>query len=181
MNYVASSLSMSKRTLYEIFGSKLDMIRTCLLYFHKKHIMQTQEVLSKAENIMEGMLHMHLIHRDIIANLNQDFFKDLDFIFPEIKHDMKQREHDSYQNFANLYAKGVKEGVFREESNYAVLFRMLSIQMESIKRMEKIFPADIKLIDIYDNIIIAFLRSIASQKGMIILDNITEKYKIFKK
>ena len=36
MDAIASRLQMSKRTLYEIFGTKDDLFREVHIYFHKK-------------------------------------------------------------------------------------------------------------------------------------------------
>ncbi len=70
---------------------------------------------------------------------------------------------------------GVEQGVFRQDVNYPITLRMMSIQMESLKRMEEFFPPDVKLQDALDTIIVGFLRSIASPKGMEILDDIRKK------
>ena len=53
---------------------------------------------------------------------------------------------------------------------------MMSIQMESLKRMEELFPPDITLLEVYDSICISFLRGISSPKGLEILDGLLEKH-----
>ena len=50
------------------------------------------------------------------------------------------------------------------------MMRMMKVQMESVKRMEELFPPDITLLQIYDSISLGFLRSIASPAGMKLLD-----------
>lgn len=181
MSYVAKSLSISKRTLYEIFESKSDMILTALSYFNSNHLKESVRILNNAGNVMEGMFYSHLMYRDVIASLPENFFKELDEFYPEIKNHIKKYDEMRFEQFQTLFQKGLAQGVFRNDNNYAISYRMLHIQMESLKRMEKIFPPDISLLDIYDNIIIGFLRSIASEKGMKLLDKVTNEYKIFKK
>lgn len=181
MDFVASSLGMSKRTLYEIFGSKNEMLKNVMRHAHKIYSKKSEEEFLKASNVMEGMLRIHMIQREVMARLSVDFFRDMDSMFPEVKKLHKESEELRYKQFERIYKKGIAEGVFRPDVNYKILPRILEIQLESLKRMEELFPPDLDIVEVSDSISIGFLRSIASPKGMDMLDKITEQYNIFKK
>jgi len=181
MDFVASSLGMSKRTLYEIFGSKNEMLKKVIQYAHKIYIKKSEDEFLKSSNVMEGMLRIHMIQREAMARLSVDFFRDMDSMFPEVKKLHNESEALRYKQFELIYKKGIAEGVFRPDVNYKILPRILEIQLESLKRMEELFPPDLDIVEVSDSISIGFLRSIASPKGMCLLDKITEQYNIFKK
>lgn len=75
------------------------------------------------------------------------------------------------------FKTGVKQGVFRDDINYEVTAQLLRVQMESLKRMEEFFPKNITLVEAYNAIIVGMLRSIATPKGMEIVDNMANKFK----
>ena len=48
--------------------------------------------------------------------------------------------------------------------------------MESLKRFEQTFPSDITLLDVYDTVCVSFVRGIASEKGMKVIDKFLSKH-----
>ena len=172
MDLVARELGMSKRTLYEIYGSKTDMLHTIFDYTHKKHIARCDILFATSPNVMVGILRVYNGIRDQIARMNPSFFRDMDEFFADSRSQYEELEDKRHLHFMEMFKIGVKEGVFRPVVNFIVQSKMLHVHMEALKRMEQIFPQEFTLLDVYDSIIISFLRSIASPKGMEILDGI---------
>ena len=48
--------------------------------------------------------------------------------------------------------------------------------MESLKRMEEFLPKDVTLSEAFNTVSIAFLRSIATEQGLKVLEEIRKKY-----
>ncbi len=176
MDSVAASLGMSKRTLYEIFDSKQQMFQEVLVYEHDRHIRRCTDIFRTSENTMEAMLRIYIGQRNLMTKVNPSFFRDMDNAFSEIKDLYENAEEDRHRKFLDMFNLGVKDGVFREDVNYTVTSKIFKIQMESLKRMEELFPPGLTLLDVYDNIIIGLLRSIATPKGMEILDKLTATF-----
>jgi len=175
MESVASSLKISKKTLYEIFPSKSEMVEEAILALHNRLIETHRKIFESSSNIMEAMFRGFLHQRDFMRHVNVNFFRDMDCHFAEEKRKADIRKRVYYEDFVNLLKKGVEQGYFRKDINFMVQCRMISIQMESLKRMEELFPPDITLLEVYDSINIGFLRSIATPKGMKILDSLIEE------
>ena len=70
----------------------------------------------------------------------------------------------------NVLRLGIQQGVVDPNVNIRAYLALFEVQMESLKRMEEFFPADITLIDALDTVSHSFLRSIASRKGLDMLD-----------
>lgn len=177
MGSVAKALKMSKKTLYEIFPSKSDMVEQTMNAIHGRMIDANRKIFMTSGNIMEAMFNAFLNQRDFMRMTNVNFFRDMDRHFAEAKRKSEAKKACYYEEFVNLLKKGVTQGVFRNDINYMVQCRMMAIQMESLKRMEELFPPDITLLEVYDSINIGFLRGIATPKGMKMLDSLMERLK----
>lgn len=170
MDSLATSLQMSKRTLYEIFGSKETMFKEACRFYHSVMENSVKQIFCESSNMMEAIIRSFIFNRNLMSEVNVEFIKDIN----EIAHHEAHNEDNKNQMFVhleNLLARGVEEGYFRSDTNLAVQCRMLAIQMESLKRMEELFPPDITLVEVYDSIMIGFLRGICSSKGLEELEN----------
>ena len=85
MDSVASSLSISKRTLYEIFDSKSDMIVKTMSHMNEMRRKVANEAYLSAPNSLIGILRIFFIQREFICNVNVNFFRDMDQISPDIR------------------------------------------------------------------------------------------------
>lgn len=170
MDSIASSLQMSKRTLYEIFDNKEKIFQEAIIYFHKKVSEELTHIFLSSSNVMEGIINCFKYNRDLMSNLSADSLRDLQEYSKMKSHsDSKTKLHDN-QYLVDVLQKGVEEGFFRDDINFTVHCKMLLLQMEALKRTEELFPEDISLLEVYDNIIIGFLRGISSSKGLTELD-----------
>lgn len=181
MDDVASSLGVSKRTLYEIFDSKTDMIVKVMLHMNNLCRQKVEEVYKTAPNCLEGILRVFLVQRQFLCNVNVSFFDDMDQLYPEIKKSYREEADMHTVKSKKFFEQGVKEGLLRKNLDLDLQFRILGIQMESLKRMEEHFPPEISLVDAYDAIYIGFLRGIVSHDGMKILDEMTSDLSIITK
>lgn len=175
MDNVAASLGMSKRTLYEIFGSKSEMIKEALAAQEKQSREYFTQVFQKSENVMEAFIEVFKYNRDLMGLINVDFYRDMDNLYKDRREDYEKARQERHRHMLSMFNLGVEQGMFRPDVDYSIHSRMMGLQMEGLKRIEELFPPDITLQRVFDAIIIGFLRSIASEKGMKILDGITGK------
>lgn len=171
MDMVARRLGMSKRTLYEIFQNKSAMIIEVLEYNEEEMHRNARHIIDTTPNMMVALLKIFDLHRQTLYGMNVSFFRDMDRLYPELREAYRKRHMESHRALQVVYAKGVEQGVFRDDINFLIVSRMMEIQGESLKRMEELFPPEITLIEIYDTMSLGFLRSIASREGNDLLDN----------
>ena len=166
MDSLATNMQMSKRTLYEIFGSKDEMFREAHKYFHNKMAEKLKHIFENSGNVMEAIINCFLYNRDLMSIVSADFVRDMEQLANKDNLISESQRRHHYQNLYEVLQQGVKQGYFREDVNLKVQCRMVSIQMESLKRTEELFPDDITLLEVYDSIIVGFLRGISSKKGL---------------
>lgn len=178
MDLVASRLAISKRTLYEIFGSKDAMLLEVFEYHHRMLKNKFEQIFSRTSNVMEGIARVIAFHQKIFSEVNPAFFSDMDTRLKHLRPDFEETNKKFNSDLSKVIELGVKQGVFRDDIDYTLQFTLLRVQMESLKRMEEYFPPDITLGQAYKAISQGFLRTIASNKGLEILDNIEKSGKL---
>lgn len=171
MDLLASNLSMSKRTLYEIFGSKHHLISEALDYLFRKMREMSTQIFKEAPNTMAALSEMFYLQGELLCVLTIDFFHDIDTFYPEIGRLYKEKHEQEKSAFASIYEKGIEEGVFRNDVNIVVLSAIMDVQMEALKRVEDRLGGDFTLEEIFFTITQGFLRSIASPKGLEIIES----------
>lgn len=178
MDYVAKSLSISKRTLYEIFGSKEQLLCEALTLIHDDFAKRLFELTHNAGNMMETMAIALRLHQEAMREFGTEFFKAMDESYSQIRPYFEKNIHRSQEDMLNGFLKGVEEGVFRPNIDYRIIIRLFMIQMESLKRMEENFPPDVTLLEAYETASTALLRSIATPKGLEILEEIGSSHRL---
>lgn len=175
MDTVAASLGMSKRTLYEIFESKSEMIREALGALDRQNQQSIAEAFASSDNVMEALIRIFRRHRDLVGVVNVEFYRDMDRLYKKSREDYNKSRECHHARMLPVFERGVSEGMFRPDVDYEVQSRIMVLEMEAMKRIEELFPPHISMRRVFDSIMVGFLRSIASEKGMRILDNYTKE------
>lgn len=175
MDNVAATLGMSKRTLYEIFESKKVMIGESLKAMHRMNQEYITSAFSTYSNVMEALIAIFKHNRDLMETVNVEFYRDMDRLYKENREDFDKAKEIRNEKMLLMFQRGVDQGMFRPDVDYSVQSRMIGLQMEAFKRIEEFFPPDMSIKRVFDAIMVGFLRSIASPKGMEILDRLTKE------
>lgn len=176
MDYVAKVLGMSKRTLYEQYGSKENLVVEILSNIKNIHSCKVIERINSFDNAMEKIAYALLVHLRFMKEANVDFFRDMDEHYPQLRKYFEKTSNESFEHLQSTFEEGVKQGVFRSDVNYTVIARLFRIQMESLKRMEQLFPPEVTLGEAYQSIIKSLLRGIATVKGLEYFDAMSERF-----
>ena len=170
MDDVAQELSVSKRTLYEIFGSKEELLLECM----NRHITRMSKMLEEEIGREEDVLTVFLKHLEVLINESRERdhnkFEDMDK-YPKLKKVFHEHLADMARRMRGFMELGVKQGVFRDDLNMDVLMKAFSAMgtMANKEADKNEFRYD----ELIDGTLVVLLRGIASPKGMAKL----EKYR----
>ena len=171
MDIIANRLQMSKRTLYERYGCKDNLLNLTLEYYNQVRIETIHTIFQTSETAIEALYKCILYHIQIVEGTCIEFFHDLDYRKKEYR-DMYERNNNEFRKgMTNAVKLGVKQGVFRPDIDYNIAIQMFMIQIESLKRMEEFFPPEITISNVQNAIGVNFLRAIATIEGVKILDD----------
>ena len=163
MDDLAQSLSVSKRTLYEIFGSKEDLLVECL----QRHITRITGLIEDEMGSEEDVLTVFLKHLEVLINesreTNHHKFTDMDR-YPKLKSIFIGHLADMEGRMRSFMDLGVRQGVFRDDLNMDVLMKAFSVMGRMTK--EESQRGEFRYDELIDGTMVVLLRGIAAPKGM---------------
>ena len=170
MDDVAQELSVAKRTLYEIFGSKEELLLECM----NRHIARMSKMLEEEIGREEDVLTVFLKHLEVLINESRERdhnkFEDMDK-YPKLKKVFHEHLADMARRMRSFMELGVKQGVFRDDLNMDVLMKAFSA-MGTMANKEA-DRGEFRYDELIDGTLVVLLRGIAAPKGMAKL----EKYR----
>lgn len=174
MDDIASMLSISKRTIYELYNDKEQLLLEALKLHNENIVNEGKLIVRNASNTLGVILGLYDKYVEILSRINKKFFSDLKR-YPEI---YKSKKHDEEQNDKKFLAwieTGRKEGLFRKDANLEIFSHILRRNLETIfeinmnaeeNRLSKYPPSELGR-----TLIIFYLRGISTPKGQEIIEN----------
>lgn len=175
MDDIASDLGISKRTLYQLFKDKENLLVECFKYSEKRYAKLYSELIKSTDNILELYTKWLKMRIDEIRSVNPQFFSDLNKYSRVQKYfrDVSALKSKEGLKFINM---GIAQGLFRNDINYNVLLRISDIVTESIMRNE--LYLEYSYDDLFGSTSIMSVRGICTKKGYDLLDKYIESYKM---
>lgn len=167
MDDVAQELSVSKRTLYEIFGSKEELLVECM----KRHIARMSKIIADEMGREEDVLTVFIKHLEVLIaesrERDHNKFEDMDK-YPKLKKLFHEHLADMACRMRGFMELGVRQGVFRDDLNMDVLMKSLSAMGTMANKESE--SGQFRYDELIDGTIVVLLRGIATPKGMEKLD-----------
>lgn len=170
MDNIAKECHISKRTLYEQIPDKRTLVWQCVLYDRDCKSAEAQKLVMQTATTLEALLH---IYRHVRKNLEEStsvFYKDMHRLYPELAKKCKEMHREQAHALSRFLSKGVKEGMFRNDINFELAADVFLVQSSSLIK-EFSLTANSNVVLMLNTAFKIFLRGIATQKGLEIIDN----------
>ena len=131
MDDIAKHLGMSKKTIYQFFKDKNDLVLALVKKKLKDDEEQMSAIISQSGNVIEEMINMMKCSEEIFSRIN-----------PIVIHDMQKYHPDAWKQFQDfksgvvistleqLLTKGIKQGYIRPDIDVRIIARMRVNQVE---------------------------------------------------
>ncbi len=168
MDDIAKKLVISKRTLYEIYNKKEDLLlegikmSECLCENHMEKFQQ-----EKTPDVMDILVEFYKVQMERVRMINPLFFVELHKYSKIVSYLNKQHELRRHKS-QKFFVRGVRDGYFRDDIDYGLVERFSTATME--------YVMDNKLYKIYSmqhilyNVMFLFMRGFCTDKGLVIMD-----------
>lgn len=168
MDDIAGGLSISKRTLYELFHDKEDLLLDVMKLHREEMQKYMVRVASEADNVLEVLLKFFRRNARYFQNTNRKFFEDIGK-YPKVMRYIDESRKENLDSAMAFYRKGVEQGIFRDDVNYDIVRVMVSEQMNLLLHSEigKSYSPG----EIYETVIFMHMRGISTEKGLKIVDD----------
>ena len=84
MDELAEHLGMSKRTIYEHFADKKELVKECVIFIDNKKDELAKDAEKHSKNVIETLLTLHLNNLKMMGSVNRKFADDIKKFYPEL-------------------------------------------------------------------------------------------------
>ncbi len=173
MDDIATHLGMSKRTIYERFRDKDELLFAVMNDMIRKQKEMVETIMNSSSNVMEAIFTMLRISREHMASMNPLIGSDLrkyhDAVLQRIK---ATCDNPDYEGARKMLKAGIEQGLFREEIDIEIISRAVS-GVGNLTADTKLFPPEQFIQrDLIRNIMINFLRGISTSKGISLINEL---------
>jgi TetR/AcrR family transcriptional regulator, cholesterol catabolism regulator len=177
MDSLANHLGISKRTIYEIFSDKDDLLVGVMKWMAGKQRELVKKVLDESENAIAAIFRLLQINSDHIQNMSPAFQADMKRFHTIVL--MKKADNYEMPDFkSNLQVieQGIKEKLFRKDINPDLVNRCLYSLGRSIMDHD-LYPYEIfSRREVMRNSFIIYLRGIATPDGLHLINKLDSEF-----
>ncbi len=176
MNDIAAETGVSKKTLYEYFVNKDELLERCIDFMSEQEKLERESILKDGKFNIEKMLE--IVRKTVlqIDDINLNFITDIKKYYPVIWKNKLQKIDEETINFkACLLEEGIKHGFFRSDINVDISSKLLHEQIKLLMNNE-IFPSSsYSRAEVFETIMEIFGKGIIKEKFQDELNKIGEK------
>lgn len=173
MDDIASVLSISKRTIYELYNDKEQLLYESVKLNGEIMRKEAKKRIREAKNVLEIVLGLYSIYFERLKSVNKKFFTEIEK-YPNIYRHNKDREAKNYKRFIAWMESGREEGLFRKDANFEILLYILRRDLNTIfkvnTRNEENELAKYSPEELGRTLILFYLRGISTPKGQEIIE-----------
>lgn len=166
MDDIAKHLGMSKKTIYQYYKEKDEIIHKLMQAHIKKDECTFSESFEKAANIVDEVFSMMKNIQDIFSKINPQFIYELQKYYPQTWKLFKDfKEEFILRMVEQSLLKGIKEGHVRPDINVKILSRARMENIEMAMNPTNFPPDKFKILDVQLTLVEHFLYGICTLKG----------------
>lgn len=179
MDDIAQSLGVSKRTLYELFADKEELLYLCMDFLHRKHIAELEQECNRCTDKMEmlfvgfrKMLGGEERHHRMMRNL-QKFYP---AIFERLR---SEHAKDGMARLRAMIVGLINEELIERNINVdlSVTIFYYTVTVVFGQRDNIVLPEGVTEKDALMYTMVNFFRGIATVDGLRRIDELKERYK----
>jgi AcrR family transcriptional regulator len=165
MSDIANEMGISKRTLYEIFRDKEELLEECINLHMSKADREIKLMEENSENVVDALMRMYGKHLKEAKKVNKSMVHDLKKYHPHIYEKVECRQNAGMDTFMPLFERGREQGLLRDDVNFEIVSWLLKSQFKALMEDEYI-PTDKYSADEFIRaIILNFIRGISTPFG----------------
>lgn len=174
MDDIANSLSISKRTLYELYSNKEDLLFECVKKYHAIRRDQMRRFAEDgSHNVMDIILYAFRQKVEEIKSTTPQFYSDMEK-YPKLLRFFEHEKAATKQKFVDFLRRGTAEGYFCPNLNHELVASIIDVQNQFV--MGNKLYKQYSMQAVFFNLIHLSLRGLCTQRGIEVLDRFINDY-----
>jgi TetR/AcrR family transcriptional regulator, cholesterol catabolism regulator len=180
MDDVAKHLYISKKTLYENFKDKEDLVTQVILLEDEEKNKFYREIENQGLNAIEELFQYYQMLFGNFKNFNPSMEYDLRKYYPDLYmkiRDMRRNRHykSSYRNMI----KGKKEGLYRQELNARIIAKLQVLRNEHLYETDYFTKDELSSFKAFHEMFLYHIQGIMSQNGRKFFEDNFSKFRSY--
>jgi AcrR family transcriptional regulator len=176
MDTLANHLGISKRTIYEVFSDKKDLLIGVMQWMAAKQRTLVKRILDDSDNAVIAIFRLLESSRDHFQDISPVFQADLKKYYHLLEEQTKKGEIPDYRNNVHVIERGIKEKLFRRDINPDIVNRCLYSLGRSSMDYELYPFEEFTRQDVIKNIFINYLKGISTKEGIDLINSLEAKF-----
>ncbi len=167
MDHIATELGISKKTIYQYFSNKQDLVYKTMSHYIELEQDQVNQIEKQSDNAIDELFNICDFICTMLRERNPSLLFDLRKYHPESWRIFLEHKHGFvYEHIVNNIKKGIKEGLFLKDFDIEVISKLYISRIESMIDNE-LFPfRTFPLTHVKDEMLYYHVRGIATEKGL---------------
>ena len=178
MDDVAHQLGVSKKTIYEFFSDKEDLVRQVLMFEHDHACGFLNAIADNKFNAIEKLFEVYKMISMMFTGHNPSMEYDIRKYYPTLF--LKIRELKRKQMFESVFNnlnQGKKEGLYRRELNSKIIAKLHVFRTESLFDTDMFTQEELSSFIMFHEIFVYHLNGILSHEGRSFFETNFDKFK----
>lgn len=174
MDDIAKGLQMSKRTLYQLFADKEQLIIACIEVLAERERHLALSLINEKRNVLEIILRIVEHRLKCLKNISITYVADITR-YKSVMEYIESTRTESIKRAVVFFKQGADNGLFRYDVNFDIVMNSMVQKMDYVVRSfnNTSYPAN----DFFINEVLFHLRGCCTSKGIELIDTFIERYK----
>lgn len=174
MDEIAHRLSISKRTLYQLFEDKEELLLTCVSAVTRKEMERMEKLADSTDNVLELLLRDFEVKLTEFKHVSHLFYDEMTK-YPRIAAFIEQQRKTHARKAVDFLQRGVAQGLFLPGINFEIVYNIVSRQLEYAAGHD--FLRKYSPLELFLNYVFLYFRGCTTQKGAAMMDAFLKKYR----
>ena len=173
MDDIAHALTMSKRTLYQIFADKEDLLLACVVNHNEAEHERMSRLVAETDNVLDCMLTNFAMKMQENGDIKPSFFAEI-VKYPKVMSHIEQYQREQEEEAVEFLNRGKEQGLFRSDVNFHIIYKQLIAGINSVLNDDKMSSYPQR--DIFANTLLVYIRGCATLRGIELIDNFLQQF-----
>ena len=167
MDDIANDLKISKRTLYEIYSNKEELLLEVVRRHKQEERRQMQAFDKPGMNVINIVIEVCRHRIEEFSRINPQFFEDI-HKYPELLAYVRSQHKEREGDVLSFMQRGIDEGLFLSDINYEIVRTLTIASQQAIMNQYLYKTYDVKELAYIG--ILLYIRAFCTIKGIKLLD-----------